>query len=813
MSKWKIIEPADGENYVRNPQAGGTASFAGYNGAAVTRQTIYAAYGSYCYRIVPGGVDRGIRLTCMAQPANVWVAFIARDVTGALSVSGGVAWVTAVPMQLLGDGWTLYVTLSQVATGGGVTLDIRNSVNETWYIDGIMAYEGDQLQTYMDGEQAGCRWVAVPHDSASTRIVTSRAGGNILDLEDDLYFRVMFPAGGMSIVSNIRSPRPMRAGGSVDSTSILSSQFVLPGAIQASSTPQLHERLMALTDLVMPDRVPLGNDGRPQPVRIQYWGDNRVLQIAGSYNGGLDGVQLGYNMRAAISLLAANEPYWGEIITRSELLSTESSGTIRLVIRRTPDGFWDDMGPPSAVTITPDGYAVEAIAQDSEYIYVGGVFLNLDGQAVLDHMARYNPLADTWSALAATPPDGRIYAMLIDQAGNLWIGGAFNHVDGVACDYIAVRSPAGVWSEPGGGMDDVVHALTVDDGGNIYAGGEFLNAGGNPASRVAVWDGAAWAALPTAWSIDGTVHTLCWTTNRGRLYAGGEFSDYIRYYEDGGNWWVLPAGSPNSFVYSIVAIRPYVIAAGGSFTSIGGYDADCVFLYYEDYRMIPIVNGPNFYVKSLSYNPEENYLYVGGGFSAVGDMPLASKIVRLAIQYPFVYEPMPVSFDSSPGPDCRCIYNSTAIKLPTQPKETICNLIVGLNGVDTARWPDAATVTLEAVTGGAESRPVITLSRTGAGNAVISHIENLTSGKCIYLKDQFIDGETLTIDLVNLVIISSYGGVLRSLFPLPGSQFATWALLPGGNEIYVRIRKDAAVTVEGTLIYQQLYHSFMAGDA
>ena len=43
----------------------------------------------------------------------------------------------------------------------------------------------------------------------------------------------------------------------------------------------------------------------------------------------------------------------------------------------------------------------------------------------------------------------------------------------------------------GGGL---VNALAVM-GGNVYAGGTFTNMGGVAANRIAKWDGATWSAL------------------------------------------------------------------------------------------------------------------------------------------------------------------------------------------------------------------------------------------------------------------------------------------------------------------------------
>src|SRR5262245_36647151 len=77
---------------------------------------------------------------------------------------------------------------------------------------------------------------------------------------------------------------------------------------------------------------------------------------------------------------------------------------------------------------------------------------------------------------------------------------------------VSANAAAPRWMPTFGGLpgtDKRVSALTVfDDGGGpeLYAGGAFTVAGGVPASRVAAWDGARWAALASG--MDGDVLAL-----------------------------------------------------------------------------------------------------------------------------------------------------------------------------------------------------------------------------------------------------------------------------------------------------------------
>ena len=73
---------------------------------------------------------------------------------------------------------------------------------------------------------------------------------------------------------------------------------------------------MALTDILRPDAVPVASDGRPQPVVLQYWGTEKVLQLRAHYGGGLDEMQDAKdcgNQRYPLTFDVV-EPYWEEVI-------------------------------------------------------------------------------------------------------------------------------------------------------------------------------------------------------------------------------------------------------------------------------------------------------------------------------------------------------------------------------------------------------------------------------------------------------------------------------------------------------------------
>ena len=270
MGRWKIVKPVAARNWILNPSAEIAGNYAGINGGETITREVGGAWGAYCYKIVPGNVDRGIKLDVATQDAGTkQVFFVTKNVSGSLKVLNGGASVSATEICDLGGGWTLYQAYHASDLDGATEIGIFDPVNETWYIDGIVFCAGSRLQTYLDGDQPGCRWVSTRHGSASVRDASTRAGGEIYDLEDDLNFRVIRPYGGMAGPKNILTAHVVRPGGSVEMSKIGMRVLVLSGWLLASSLSSMNAAYMALADVVKHDAVPLSADGRPQPVLVQ----------------------------------------------------------------------------------------------------------------------------------------------------------------------------------------------------------------------------------------------------------------------------------------------------------------------------------------------------------------------------------------------------------------------------------------------------------------------------------------------------------------------------------------------------------------
>lgn len=819
MSAWKIVVPHAATNYVLNPSAETTGNYATYLGSTVTRSTTYSARGEYSYKIVPGGAGRGVTLNVSTDldGISVYVLFYARDVNGSLVIDSGGSTYATTRVQIIGSDWYLYI--SEVANDIGVDFAIYNTANETWYLDCVMvtlAVSGDNpAQTYLDGDQPGCAWSGGNHASFSTRPVTTRAGGIVYDLLDDYGLHIESIAGDMTRPLNIISERPFRAGGSVDATRIGTRVLILVGWLITNNVLPLHTQHVALTDILRPDAVPVASDGRPQPVVLQYWGTQKVLQLRAHYGGGLDEMQDAKdcgNQRYPLTF-DVTEPYWEEVIERTLDVTTETTGTARMVMGRI-EGEWGVLGPPASIGALRDR-GVRAIAETEEYVYIIGDFVDFDG-AGQDLIVRYNKITGAWDTPYATAPPLLAYlnCALVLPDGRLVIGGNFTDIDTVVVSNIAVYDEGtSTWNMFGDGLPlDVPMDLQIDVlNGDVYAavGIEQLKRLPYPYTTWEDFGAVAGGALDKI-AFVGTSGT------RGKWLYGGSSSGI------GGGLYRMnvyntaPAWEQISGPTSITALAGteteiYTGSSGaqgfGVVYNAGGQDPLYDSLAYTDD-----------FVRAIAYDPLTNYIYITGAFTELAYLENLRACARFkgGIFYPMEItlplEPPTdlVSWSFHVGIDQSVSTGPVYPWLPPRPVQDNVNLYIGFNTVGRAIWPGGITAVTANVPGGAESKPIIRLTRTGGTNATIESVRNRTTGDEIRLNININDGESIYIDLVSLRVYSDYTG-RDTLTPLPGSRFASFALLPSGNVLDVRVVNDGA-TIYGTLRYIQRHHSYRSAN-
>jgi hypothetical protein len=124
---------------------------------------------------------------------------------------------------------------------------------------------------------------------------------------------------------------------------------------------------------------------------------------------------------------------------------------------------------------------VNALAFDSNgNLYVGGSFTSLGTGLSASCIAKWN-INSTWSALGGGAGSG-VSALAFDSNGNLYVGGSFTYVTNTnntsLYAYYIVKWKNDTWFPFGSGTNSNVYALSVDSNSNLYVGGAFTYVNG-----------------------------------------------------------------------------------------------------------------------------------------------------------------------------------------------------------------------------------------------------------------------------------------------------------------------------------------------
>jgi hypothetical protein len=219
-----------------------------------------------------------------------------------------------------------------------------------------------------------------------------------------------------------------------------------------------------------------------------------------------------------------------------------------------------------------------------------------------------------WISMGGLPGADRIVrAAVVDDSGNLYIGGEFEAVGETGANYIAKWNGSS-WTALGSGMNSEVFALAAS-GSDLYAGGSFLTAGGSAANYIAKWNGSSWTALGSGMNYD--VYALAVSGND--LYAGGDFTtagggpaNYIARW-NGSSWSAL--GSGISAAVSALAMSGTDLYAGGGFTTAGGSEANYI-AKWNGSSWSALGSGMNGGVSALAVSGSD--LYASGSFTTAG---------------------------------------------------------------------------------------------------------------------------------------------------------------------------------------------------
>ena len=520
--------------------------------------------------------------------------------------------------------------------------------------------------------------------------------------------------------------------------------------------------------------VTASNPHRPNmPVKIWYRSGaaGTGMYINGYYEGGLEGGQYkGYSELNVPLRFKCVDPFWyyETAIAAQALDVYDSMAVANYIIERDADGAWTSMhdGADGAVSCL-------AVAANGD-VYAGGAFHNIGGVACA-HIARWDVATSHWFALGAGA-DAAVLALAFTANGDLYVGGQFTNAGGGAAAYIAkyVHTTT-TWSAVGAGLSGAVQNIVTAPNGDVFVGGIFHDVGGGgiTVNHVARWTAAgAWAAMG-ATGTDDDVDALAVAPN-GDLYVGGEFHNaggvacaHIAKW-DGTTWTPLGAGT-NSLVADLTVGLNGDLYAVGTFTTAGvitvSYSAK-----WNGSAWSSLGTGTNTSPLriSTSWNGD---IYASGSFTTAGGIscPGHWAIWANGVWLPGWTGTLGAGISAFVIEEDRTILAGSFVAAATPGVTTIDN------------------------TGSANGYPVIAI--TGPGRLL--YLINYDTEQVIYIDITLVASEVLTIDFRRATrgITSSFRG--NMIHGVLAGTLTNWFLQPGENHIGCYVDDATAAAVYG----------------
>lgn len=817
-NSWRVISPVQSSNYVLNPSAEADDNYSAVGSATTERSTTYQKYGVYSYKVTLLAIGDGIQFDLSALTnTEHFVTVRVRGPHPDLLATIGSASKRLNFIEKIDSNWSLYgIAFSKAQVNGQTALQITalKTQASVFYLDGIQVEPLPYWTTYIDGTQEGCEWVGAANVSISRRSAESRAGGKSLEFYNDFGFFVERVVGAGAATKRLGiDSYALLPGGELNNVKVQPREFTIIGRLFAATEQELHDNRQALDAL-------LDNASHPnsQPIRIRFNGARVQKEIGVHYGGGLDGdlavsygqyqpgddswTKLGWFTEKVAIQFSAPNPYWLEVGESAAVLDTNESAVFRTVAGRLREtGQWSNLGPPSA----GGTYAnIQAIAEDGTYAYFGGSFSDFNGISAADNIVRYNKHTGVYSALDVGL-NNVVLALAVASNGDLYIGGLFTNAGGVgAADFLtrwdgtsfnAVGIP-----NTGAAAITGVFALKFDSFGNLYIGGSFLNwADIANADGIVMWNGSAYSALSTG--ANATVRTITVGLNN-IIYVGGAFTtiggvaaNRVSSW-DGSAFSALSSGLDNDARVLVVDPSTGVLYIVGDFTTAGGITVNYVTLWNGS-SFSALGGGLDSFAYSAAMGPD-SVLYVGGEFTEAGGVTLADRVARWN---GYVWTHLDVDLPGAP-----IVYSIYASKFVDPVINQKYDLFLSFDTTGTGNFAGLADVENG---GSVPAFPKIIFYRSGGTSAIIETLKNERTGKELLFNYSLLDNEALVIDLTptNKSVTSSFWGPRPDAI-LANSDFSSWALLKGSNDITSFVAVSGSPTVFAFALWRDAFDGY-----
>lgn len=798
MTSLRCLVPEETSNYVLNPALRYNANGWTASGSTISRVSTRARFGFFSLKVVTNGtaLREGVFYRVLGLSGisdNITVSAYVRG-SGKVRIRlidnpRGKEWAS-VAITLTDNFWQR-ISVSGLSTGSDdMRLYVETDNNKigatTFYVDGAQMERKPYPTTYCDGDQAGCRWNLVEHNSISSRSALTKLGGRWVDLagtcrpNDNIYVTV-FGGMGMAPIKNSIQDWATAPGGYFQNAKIQNRVVTLSfytknesrGIFPTKSISALHELRQQLIDIFKPD-LTKNND----PIVFEYSDGDKPLYVKMIYEAGLEGewdIRNRWTNSFPIRMIAV-EPMLYEDSKDVQTLTFQKvfPGGVRCDSFGRINGEWSEMGS-STVPGANDNVKCVAIGKYGE-VYIGGDFTGVDGVTGTSHIAYWD--GTKWNQMAGGV-NSSVNAIAVASNGDVYATGLFTVAGGGACARIAKWNGT-FWSALGSGLNNTGYALCFGPSGELYVGGDFTTAGGVSVSRFARWMNNGWAKVGNS-NLSSTVYAIVNAGDGLNMYLGGafvfppNFGSVVKF-TIATNAFSDLYKAPVSDVRALAVSRAGILYAGGTFfqLSVGGVSA-LHLAFWTGETWSQLGDGADSNVYALDIDAQDN-LYVGGQFSAFGS--LSAKHLGMWNGTNFVNLDFIDNYYTASA-------TNYVLGLACHPNG---DLYIGYFDWGSAHY--AAAINTVINHGTAEAYPTVFIS----GPGTLRYIENQTTNKKVYFRLPIVSGEEITIDFSAKKIVSSINGEIPYRL-LAGSSFGDFSLAPGNNTLAVLMTDDVATSI------------------
>ncbi len=772
---YEIVTPVAATNLGDNPSvetdlnrwtAVGTA-------ATVARDNTEARFGRYSVKVVSGTdvLSGGFYYTAAAgisvsSSTAMAVSFYVKNTARSMRISvrdqAGVE--LAVKTVTASAKWKL-VTLAFTTGGSSTTVHFRftndnDATTHDFFVDAVLPELG-AATTYVDGDQPDCFWDGVEHASTSQREAFGQGG--LPTTLDSLGITVEGTTGlGMPALVLNRQDLGQLPGSVLEDVKVRERVATLVLNASGSTLTNLHKLRADLIDAIKPDRT-----AAPVQFRITYKGTDEEVHAHFAYEDGLGGGRReGFFETFGMRLLATN-PFWFEDLQEiSKPGFTQDLTKDRVLRRRRGEWGFPTTGANGnvlAIAEAPDGT-----------VYFGGVFTDFAGVANTTRLAQLK--GGVITALDGGVDNGEVRALAVAPDGTLYIGGTSTAVNsGTTVNRFWKYDPAtDTFSALGGtpGVDGAVNGISIGLDGSVYPVGEFADEG----TRITKWDGSVFSD-PFGAGANATLRAVV-TDAIGNLFIGGDQTSLAGVTSNRIHKWDVAAavatavggnGQLNALCRALAIAKDGLLFAGGDFTTASGNTVNRI-AQFGGADWLAMESGVDNLVYSLAMI--DDFLWLGGTFLNTAATP-ALSMPRLGFWNGTTFVRSDVDLPGSP----------------------IVHAIAGAKkdvhiGHTTTGTIKVGKLTAVSNTGTASAYPIAVF--TGPGT--LKWLENFSTGDRLYFDLQAQAGEEITIDFRTGVKKITSNWRPAPLLPLRASDFGSWRLLPGSNDVVAYITGSTGAT-------------------